>query len=259
MKGYMSNPDFTVGKFSEILDSICGNYNTYTINEWMTGNYNSGIVIRHDIDRRNKYALRIARLEYERKIKATYYFRIRTFDKEIVREISDLGHDIGYHYEDLSSNNGDYKKAINSFEQNLESMRNLTELNITTIAMHGRWISGYDNRELWSKYDFREFGITSEAFLSIDYTNSYYITDTGRSWKSDSANIRDKVDSHLPVDFSTSDELIGFINSKTAQKLFLIAHPERWDNYTIPRLMHALEDSLKNSIKLIIKGLIKRE
>ncbi|MCI0473634.1 MAG: hypothetical protein L0Y76_08645 [Ignavibacteria bacterium] len=252
----MSSPDFTTVKFSEILNSVISNYKTYTINEWISGEYDMGIVIRHDVDRRNKHALRIAKMEYERNIRATYYFRVSTFDKEIVRDISALGHEIGYHYEDLSSNNGDFDKAIKSFEQNLEDMRNQSGLNINTIAMHGRWISGYDNRELWSEHDFRDFGVISDAFISIDYRKSYYITDTGRNWSSNSANLRDKVDSEFEADCRTSDELIRFIKSGHAKRIFLVSHPERWDESYIPRIMHVAEDKLKNSLKTVKKILL---
>jgi hypothetical protein len=252
----MSNPDFTTSKFSEILNSVVSNYKTYTINEWISGKYNTGVVIRHDIDRRTKHALRIARLENERKIRATYYFRINTFDKLIVSEISALGHEIGYHYEDLSSNNGDFDKAIKSFEKNLEHMRNQSGLKINTIAMHGRWISGYDNRELWSKHDFRNFGVISDAFISIDYTKSYYITDTGRNWSGNSANLRDKVDSEFEADCSTSDDLIEFIKSRNAERIFLVSHPERWDERYFSRIMHCAEDRFKNSLKSVKKILL---
>jgi hypothetical protein len=249
----MSDPDFTAGKFSEILNSVISNYKTFTINEWITGKFDTGVVIRHDVDRRNKHSLRIAKLENECKIRATYYFRVSTFDSGIVREISALGHEIGYHYEDLSSNNGDIDIAIKSFEQNLENMRNQSGLNINTIAMHGRWISKYNNRELWSKYDFRNFGVVSDAFISIDYTKSYYITDTGRSWSSNSANLRDKVETEFVADCRTSDDLIRFIKSGKADRIFLVTHPERWDANYIPRMMHAAEDRLKNVLKIFKK------
>ena len=35
-------------------------------------------------------------------------------------------------------------------------------------------------------------GILGEAYLSIDYTNTYYFTDTGRSWSENAVNLRDK-------------------------------------------------------------------
>jgi len=46
----------------------------------------------------------MARLENELGIKATYFFRTipHTFKPEIIKEIAGMGHEIGYHYENLS-------------------------------------------------------------------------------------------------------------------------------------------------------------
>lgn len=251
MKGYMSNLDFTVRKYSAILDAIISNYDTYTIVDWINSKSEKGFVIRHDVDRRNKNALLIAKLENEKNVRSTYYFRVSTFDAAIVKEISDMGHDIGYHYEDLTSNKGNFEKAIKSFEANLKNMREQSGLDISTIAMHGRWISRYDNRDLWSRYNLDNYGIICEVFLSIDYTDSYYITDTGRNWNSNSVNIRDKVDTGLTVNFSSSNELIRFINSGNADRIFLVTHPERWEENIFKWYMQNIEDKTKNIFKAI--------
>lgn len=45
--------------------------------------------------------------------------------------------------------------------------------------MHGNPLSPRDNRELWKKYKFKDFGIIGEAYLSIDFNEVSYFTDTG--------------------------------------------------------------------------------
>ena len=49
-------------------------------------------------------SLRTAQLENELGIRGTYYFRIvpESFDDKVIKQIYDLGHEIGYHYEDVS-------------------------------------------------------------------------------------------------------------------------------------------------------------
>jgi hypothetical protein len=98
--------------------------------------------------------------------------------------------------------------------------------------------------------------VISDAFISIDYRKSYYITDTGRNWSRNSANLRDKVDSELEADCRTSDDLIKFIKSRNAERIFLVTHPERWDERYIPRIMHIAEDRFKNSLKTVKKILL---
>ena len=61
---------------------------------------NKFIIIRHDVDYGNDlpYTLKMARKEAEMGITATYYFRTHddVFKPDIIREIADLGHEIGY-------------------------------------------------------------------------------------------------------------------------------------------------------------------
>ncbi len=55
------------------------------------------------MDRKPGNALKMARLEDEMGIRATYFFRTipHTFKPEIIKEVSGMGHEIGYHYEDM--------------------------------------------------------------------------------------------------------------------------------------------------------------
>ena len=64
-----------------------------------------------------------------------------------------MGHEIGYHYEDLAMAKGNYEKAILSFEQNLAKLRHIVP--VETICMHGSPLSKFDNRKIWEKYDYR--------------------------------------------------------------------------------------------------------
>jgi len=56
------------------------------------------------VDRKPGNALKMARLEDEMGIRATYFFRIvkESYDEDIIRQIAEMGHEIGYHYENLS-------------------------------------------------------------------------------------------------------------------------------------------------------------
>lgn len=67
------------------------------------------IILRHDVDRLPGNALKTARLEHELGIPASYYFRAvpESWDEAIIRKIAGLGHEIGYHYKNLSACKGD--------------------------------------------------------------------------------------------------------------------------------------------------------
>ena len=59
--------------------------------------------------------------------------------------------------------------------------------------MHGSPMSPYDNRLLWTKYDYRDYGIIGEPYFDVDFSEVAYYTDTGRRWDGDSVSVRDKM------------------------------------------------------------------
>ncbi len=107
------------------------------------------ILLRHDVEARYENALQMARIQHSRGIRGTYYFRIYGDNGHaaVIREIAALGHEIGYHYDDLSHCKGDYDKAIRRFEQNLTYLRQFGP--VTSATMEGAPLSRYDNRMMW--------------------------------------------------------------------------------------------------------------
>ncbi len=224
----MNGRDFTIHKFRRLCEAIAGTYSTVTMAEYMDNQHpDRCVLMRHDVDRMPGHALETARIEHELGIRSTYYFRATrsVFRPDIMRQIRDMDHEIGYHYETLSEANGDPDKAIELFRSHLDTFR--TICNIRTICMHGRPLSKYDNRDLWNTYDFRDFGITGEAYLSAGDELNYF-SDTGRSWNSRNSLrdfIPDKTESFTA---DTTDGLIGLIESEEADNFYLLTHPERW-------------------------------
>ena len=106
-------------------------------------------LIRHDVDRKPNNALEMARLEHSSDITTTYCFRTKkhTFKPDIISRISSMGHEIAYHYECLSDTKGNMGEAIKDFQNNLSKLRKLAP--ISTISMHGRPFSRYDNKDIW--------------------------------------------------------------------------------------------------------------
>ena len=175
--------DFSFRTYRELLGSIKKQgYEFQTVAEFLTKSKDRAMILRHDVDSWPANALKMAKIENEAGVKSTYYFRISplSFNKKIIYSIKEFGHEIGYHYEDLSSNNGDYFKAIRTFEQNLRKLQELYP--IKTIAMHGKPLSKWNNLDLWKKYDFRDFHVIGESYLSFDFDRMLYLTDTGNCW-----------------------------------------------------------------------------
>lgn len=205
----------------QLLDSLKkADYSFQTVQQYIKASLPKAVILRHDIDRLPLNSLQIAKIQADTGIKGSYYFRIvpESFNESIIKEIASLGHEIGYHYEDVSlivqrqKTKGKRQKgegsghtphdsrlmeeelakiAIESFSQNLEKLRKIVPIN--TICMHGSPMSRWDNRLVWKYYDYHDFGIVGEPYFDINFDDVFYLTDTGRRWNGDSFNVRDKM------------------------------------------------------------------
>lgn len=185
------------------------------------------VILRHDIDITAVPALRLARLEKQHGITSSYYFRTTrySFRPVIIREIVDLGHEIGYHYEDLTRNDGNMDLAIRDFRENLARFRAIAS--VRTVCMHGRSGSPYDNRDIWKQYDLTEFDLIAEPYISLDFDKVLYMSDTTQKWDGDKIALRDKVKSSLTLSFRTTRDILDNID-KLPNQVMITIHPELW-------------------------------
>ena len=247
--------DFTLDKYRELCSALLENhYVPLTFSEYLeNGNKlrNKLAIIRHDIDRKPFNALKMAELENEMGVRSTYYFRYPyTFKIEIIKKIIVLGHEIGYHYEVLSKANGDHEKAKELFEKELGKFREI--YGVKTICMHGSPLSKFDNRDLWTAYNFTSFGIIGESYLSLGKDVDYF-SDTGRNWNSKNKKrdfIPGKVE-RFSVDATV--DLIDLIKSGKAYKICILAHPERWSSSRNEWILNFNQDLVFNIGKILLK------
>jgi hypothetical protein len=247
--------DFTISKYNELIQALKNNgYEFQTIHDFLTNPSDKSIVLRHDVDLKPENSLRFARIQHDYGIKGTYYFRAKSYSwkPKIVKEIHDLGHEIGYHYENLSSCNGNFERAILDFQKNLSDFRNLVP--ITTICMHGSPLSKYDNKDLWDKYSYKNYDIIGEPYFDIEYNNVFYLTDTGRSWDGAKFSIRDKVSTNYTEKFSTTDDIIAATSKINFPKQIVFTfHPQRWNDNFNKWFIELISQSIKNSVKKQMK------
>jgi hypothetical protein len=282
-------------------------------------------------------------LEKRLGVRGSYYFRVvkQSFDAGIIREIAAMGHEIGYHYENLAkagqrlevrgqgkgrrekgktedermrgcedeegkkekeslptqnsklkTQNSIFELALEDFKQNLEKLREICP--IKTICMHGSPLSKYDSRDLWEKYDYRDFGIIAEPYFDVDFEEVLYLTDTGRRWDGEKYSVRDKVTSKK-VKVKSKKELgdrskeVGDSRQETVdsswestqnsklkiqnylhstqniiraaeqgllpEKIMINVHPQRWTKKPLPWVKELIWQNVKNVIK---RSLLKR-
>lgn len=226
--------DFTFEIYEELLQAgLDAGYEHITVREYLTGEElpERFIIHRHDVDRKPENSLAMAQLEAEYDIPSTYYFRTsdKTFQPEMIREIEDLGHEIGYHYEDMDRAKGDVAKAHESFQSELERLRK--HATIDTVCMHGNPLTSYDNRDMWDESPgFAEYGLLGEAYLSMDFVDVTYFSDTGRTWEDGGLKIKDHPvgESEKCVQVDSTDDLIELVNRTELARMCLLSHPNRW-------------------------------
>lgn len=257
--------DFTPDAYKQLLLALQqAGYAFFTFEEWCEGKAQGCyVILRHDIDKSPENALVIAKIEAETGIRSTFFFRTSPtiFIPSIIKEIHALGHEIGYHYRDLVDASGSYEKAIILFQKNLSALRSVVP--VVTICMDGCPWSKFDNRDLWKKYDYRDFGIIGEPYFDLlaplaNKAGSFvYLTDTARMWDGDKYNIRDKAAGtnayHVPV-HSTFD-LIRWLNTNPpVSSMMITTHPQRWTDNPWQWWQELVLQGLKN----VVKGLILR-
>ena len=256
--------DFTVHKYSQLLKVLIEkDYNFQSFEEYLTNPLKRSIVSRHDVDDRPQNSLTLAKIESGLGMKGTYNFRIVpcSWDEVIIKEIASLGHEIGYHYEDLALCKGDFERAFNSFKENLEKLRDLVPVN--TITMHGSPTSRYDSRDLWKHYDYKDLGLIGEPYFDVDFSKVLYLTDTGRKWDGSKVSIRDRVNPdknneliHKGYQIHSTDDIIKAANENALpDTIMFTVHPQRWHNNNLLWVQELVMQNIKNVVKRILRGL----
>jgi len=259
--------DFTEKSYNLLLTALIDQgYTFQTFGDFLRKPANKVIVLRHDVDARKENSLQFAKIQHELGIVGSYYFRVvpQSYDENIITEIAALGHEIGYHYETMETVNAKCRMqnvkckteelvdmAYEEFCRTLEMFRRIVP--VETICMHGSPRSGFDNKDIWKKYDYRELGLLGEPYFDIDFNKVAYLTDTGRRWNGNKVSIRDKVISPFNFNFRTTNDIIRGIDLLPDKVMFTF-HPQRWHDRLVLWLKEFILQRIKNGIKW---GLIK--
>lgn len=279
--------DFTLTIYKKLLTELLqAGYRFVSFEEFLQNPDKNGktIILRHDVDKKPFGSLRTAEIENEMEIKGTYYFKTKKneFPRDVIDVIAKLGHEIGYHYDDLNAAGGVAEKALSLFQKNLSKLRELAP--IKTACMHGSPLSRYDNRDLWKNNDYHELGIIGEPYFDIDFNNVMYLTDTGRRWDGSKFNIRDRVAGDkrwamndgengdqkkenrgtnekdnrdavcappAPYIHATSDIINALKKDRLPEKIMLTIHPQRWTNNQFFWIKELVWQKIKNMIKYL--------
>lgn len=246
--------DFTLKKYEQLLIALKKS--------------RMGFSLRHDVDLKPHNSLCTAQIEACLGVRASYYFRTvpESYNEDIIRKIAALGHEIGYHYESLTTCKGDIDAAYQDFCSNLQQLRNLTP--ISSICMHGSPRSPWDSRDIWRKYDYHALGINYEPYIDTDFSQNLYLTDTGRRWDGYLVSVRDKIPGYQEqwnnqgLSFHSTNDIIHQLETpnsplrQSGMNVNITTHPQRWNPFGLSFVKEYVLQTIKNTVK---KHLIKKK
>ena len=177
-------PPHNFREYRQILqESKNQGYRFYTLQSFLqeplTGD-SPYIILRHDIDSDPRAALLFAEIEGQLQVVASYYFRRQTWDTQVINTLHRHGHEIGYHYEEMT----DFAKAQHlkdkesvlkhipeiqrKFAENFSRLRQTVEFELSGVAAHGDFAwkrLDLGNRIFLKDSEFRkQMGIAYEAY-----------------------------------------------------------------------------------------------
>lgn len=269
--------DFTLNIYQLFIQKLISKgYNFQTFEQYLRNSLVKDIILRHDVDKLPYNSLSTAKIESELGVRGSYYFRIgkESNNPEVIKQIAELGHEIGYHYETMDTASERLKgkgkrlkeeekgrlvdAAYEEFCKNLEYFKTLYP--IKTICMHGSPLSKYDNKDIWKKYDYKSLGLVGEPYFDIDFNKFFYLTDTGRCWNGYKYSVRDKMPQQEQwikqgLVFKTTNDIIRAAeHNKLPNQIMITVHPQRWNDSVIPWTKELVMQNVKNMVK---RGLIK--
>lgn len=253
--------DFTLATYAKLLEAL--KHTSYRFCKFQ--NYleqsveGKWVILRHDVDLLPANSLHTAELESSLGIHGVYYFRAvpESWDKAVILKIAALGHEIGYHYESLTTCKGNIDSAYTDFCRNLNRLRKIVE--VKTICMHGSPRSPYDSKDIWKKYSYRDLGIIGEPYFDVDFGSTFYLTDTGRRWNGYKVSVRDRIEGYQEqwikeglVFHSTSDIMRAVKENRLPDRIMITVHPQRWNPFGYKWTKELVLQNAKN----IVKGLL---
>ena len=121
-------------------------------------------------------------------------------------------------------------------------------------------MSKWDNRKIWEKLDYRDYGIIADPSFDIDFNEVFYLTDTGRRWDGYSVSVRDTISEQQKrweaeglVFHSTQDIIEAANKNVLPDKIMITFHPQRWHVKPLPWINELIMQNSKNIVKRMLK------
>jgi len=173
--------DFTYKHYIETLQKARKTHTFYTFENFPEQPEARFILLRHDIDAQIWKALKMAKVDYDLGISATFFVRLhgpynlfREPSYNAILRIAELGHEIGYHYEPLfyTEHNLPVEETI-IFE--IKLLNKMFKINIRSIAPHMPSLSNLKLGKIRERFN--------DPYSPRFFAKIKYISDSNKKWR----------------------------------------------------------------------------
>jgi hypothetical protein len=177
----MSDCGFTYVHYVDTLKKAKEAYTFYTFGNFPENPDKRFVILRHDVDAQVQKALKMAKIDHDLEIPATFFIRIhgpynpfRRCSYEAILKIEKLGHEIGLHYEPVF-----YTKYGLPVEETIlfeiELLNRMFNMEIKSIAPHMPSLSTPKMTNIKEKFN--------DPYLPKFFTQIKYISDSNKRWR----------------------------------------------------------------------------
>jgi hypothetical protein len=174
--------DFTESHYKLLLKTAKKNY---AFEKFGNKSKQQHIILRHDVDLSVHRSLHLAKIEKKFNISSTYFFQLRSefyniFEKPIlsrINEITNLGHEIGLHFDLSFYKNKTRSEMINNLKREKKILSELLDREILVFSFHNPGMGNASSIE-----DYRLGGMIN--VYAKKFKQSYhYISDSNGYWR----------------------------------------------------------------------------
>jgi hypothetical protein len=185
-------------EYEDLLSyALAAGYRVLPLEEWLLAptDHEALLLLRHDVDQAPNSALTMSDVEQRLGVRSSWYFRWRTADARVLKELRLRGSTIGFHYETLSRrmmqspHQGD--AAIGSCREELRM--EIAQFSacfgaVRSVCAHGDTrVPGVRNMDLLEGQDPKDFGIELDVDRMLrEMPLGAWLTDRSRAegrWK----------------------------------------------------------------------------
>jgi hypothetical protein len=207
-------PDFTEARYRALVDAARDRFRFRRLTENLD---EDGIALwRHDIDFSPNRALALAKIESDLAVPAVYFVLLgspfynpfEATTREMLRQIADLGHDIGLHY-DASLIEGDLSRHEDQISFEAATLARWLGVPVRSFSLHNPTVS--TNVAIEHASHAGLFNASAAALRQ----KFHYCSDSNGTWR-----------------FRSLQDVIG---DPATRRLYALTHAEWWTSEPMPR------------------------